>query len=85
MDEYMDSYRKQREGEAKAYEENVADHQHEFSFDGIDGFVCMHANCNEWIDMDEVEKRLNATKWLSVQVAQEEIVHTSDRTSADSS
>jgi hypothetical protein len=37
----------------------MAEHKHEWGFDGIDMFDCIHDDCNERMDMDEAEKRCN--------------------------
>ena len=49
----------------------MAEHKHEWVFDGIDMFDCIHDDCNERMDMDEAEKRLNATECFSAADARE--------------
>ena len=74
MDKYMLSYRKQREAEAKAYEENIADHQHSWKETYLDirrvsmlQIKCV--GCGEIMDHEDIASRLNAVECLSAKDA----------------
>ena len=94
MDEYMDSYRKQREGEAKAYEENIDDHKHKWNWleepDYVNTFeykvhcgdISDHGKCDAVLTWDEVLRCLNALKEIKKVILYPTEAH--DRTSADS-